>query len=211
MDEYLSEKEQWEEVKGWLKINGPYLAAGVLLASAVLFGLRLWQDRAERLAHEASAKYAQALDAYGRGDASRGATLLTQLERDYAHSAYIDQLRLIAARMAAQTGAFAEAAQNLERVMQDSPDPQLQRLARLRLARVQLAQAKPDVALATLKAVDPGAFAPLYAEARGDILYAKADRAGALKEYRMAIATKVAGSGADSSLLELKIKDLSTP
>lgn len=211
MDEYLSEKEQWEEVKGWLKINGPYLAAGVLLASAVLFGLRLWQDRAERLAHEASAKYAQALDAYGRGDASRGATLLTQLERDYAHSAYIDQLRLIAARMAAQSGAFAEAAQNLERVMQDSPDPQLQRLARLRLARVQLAQAKPDVALATLKAVDPGAFAPLYAEARGDILYAKGDRAGALKEYRMAIATKVAGSGADSSLLELKIKDLSTP
>ena len=65
-------------------------------------------------------------------------------------------------------------------------DHALALIARLRLARVQVAQNKPDEALATLDAVDPGGFALRYHEVRGDAFAAKKDPPSALKEYRAA-------------------------
>ena len=72
---------------------------------------------------------------------------------------------------------------------------------------MQIAQQKPDDALATLNGVEPGAFAPRYHEVRGDAYYAKGDKANALKEYRSARTLDVGGV-TDTSLLDLKISDL---
>ena len=60
-------------------------------------------------------------------------------------------------------------------------DPRLALTARLRLARVQVDQNQADAALATLAGPEAGAFAPRFAEVRGDALLAKGDRAGALR------------------------------
>ena len=35
-DEYYNEQEQWERVKKWLRENGPWLLAGVVLGLAAL-------------------------------------------------------------------------------------------------------------------------------------------------------------------------------
>jgi predicted negative regulator of RcsB-dependent stress response len=91
-------------------------------------------------------------------------------------------------------------------VLQTTSDPGLGLIARLRLARVQLAQGHPDEAIKLLDAVDPGAFAARYAEARGDALLSKGDRDGALKQYRAARAT--GASTVDTGLLDLKINEL---
>jgi predicted negative regulator of RcsB-dependent stress response len=91
--------------------------------------------------------------------------------------------------------------------MEQTEDKQLALVARLRLARVQLAQNKPDEAIATLDAVDPGAFKPRYQEARGDALYAKGDKPGALKEYQSARIGALTQS-IDTQTLDLKIDDL---
>jgi predicted negative regulator of RcsB-dependent stress response len=80
-------------------------------------------------------------------------------------------------------------------------------VARLRLARVQIAQQKSDDALATLNGVQPGAFGPRFHEVRGDADLAKGDKAGALAEYRAARAMDM-GGGRDATLLDLKISDL---
>ena len=77
----------------------------------------------------------------------------------------------------------------------------------LRLARVQAAQGKYDDALATLKVDDAGEFAPRIADARGDVLLAKGDRDGALKEYLAARSAEDNGR-LDFELLDLKIRDL---
>ena len=100
---------------------------------------------------------------------------------------------LAAARVQTEAQQFDQAAARLLQVMQHTHDPALALVARLRLARVQLAQNKPDDAIKTLDAVPPGAFSARYAEVRGDALLAKGDRAGALKQYRAARA-----SGADT-------------
>ena len=90
--------------------------------------------------------------------------------------------------------------------MDTASDPELRTIARMRLARVQSAQGKYDDALATLK-VEGGEFAPRLADTRGDVLLAKGDRAGALKEYLAARASEDNGR-LDFELLDLKIRDL---
>ena len=207
MDDYLSEKEQWEAVKSWLRENGLWIIAGIALGAVGLSGWRWWEAHADRVAVEASGQYEQLLNAFERGDRAQALVLLGRLERDYSPSPYVDQGRLAAARVYVESGELDKASSELQAVTQHSKDPDLALLARLRLARVQIAQQKPDDALATLNGVEPGAFAPRYHEIRGDAYYAKGDKATALKEYRSARAGDVGGV-TDTSLLDLKISDL---
>jgi predicted negative regulator of RcsB-dependent stress response len=108
-----------------------------------------------------------------------------------------------------RNGQLDKAAATLQVLLGRTEDPQLALVARLRLARVQLALSKPDDALATLSAAkDAGAFEPRFQEVRGDIHLAKGDREAALKAYRAAQAGAVSGT-VDGELLDLKINDLS--
>lgn len=207
MDEYLSESEQWEAVKKWLRENTPWILAGVGVGVLALSGWRWWEARTERLAIEAGAKYEQVIEAFGRGDSNRGTQLIEELRRDYGDSPYVDQAELAASRVFVDRNELSEAAARLERVMKETDDEELALLARLRLARVQLAQGEPDAALATLEGVEAGAFAPRYHEVRGDAHLAKGDEAAALAAYRTARAGDVAAV-VDTALLDLKINDL---
>ena len=104
-----------------------------------------------------------------------------------------------------------KAAAALKSVIDHSKDKQLALVARVRLARVQIAQQKPDDALASLDGVDPGAFGALFHEVRGDAEFAKGNKPAALTEYRAAKTADIGssgGGGGDSALLDLKIADL---
>ncbi|HEY0768686.1 MAG TPA: tetratricopeptide repeat protein [Steroidobacteraceae bacterium] len=202
MEEYLSEKERWEWVKAQVRESGPAVILAIALAGAGLFGWRWWQAHLDAGRLEAGAKYTQMVQALERGDRSRALVLLGELEREHAASPYTDQARLMAARVYVDGGELDRAAGELGTVAGHSKDRELALVARLRLARVQIAQGKADGALATLNAVEPGAFSARFHEVRGDAYYAKGDKAAALKEYRSAPA------GAGDSLLGLKIADL---
>ena len=80
-------------------------------------------------------------------------------------------------------------------------------IGRLRLARVESAQGKHDAAIVTLNGAQAGKFEARFAEARGDILFAKGDNAGALQAYQQALSTGEEGV-VDLELLDLKIRDL---
>ena len=113
----------------------------------------------------------------------------------------------MAARVQVEANELDKAAASLKSVMDNATDDELKMIARLRLARVQSAQGKYDDALATLKVDEPGEFAPRLADARGDVLLAKGDRAGALREY-LAARTGENNGRVDIELLDLKIRDL---
>jgi predicted negative regulator of RcsB-dependent stress response len=95
----------------------------------------------------------------------------------------------------------------LQDVLQRTKDKDLALVARLRLARVQIAQKKADDAIKTLDGTDAGAFAARFHEVRGDAYHLKADDAAALKEYQAARLGDVAET-VDPQLLDLKIADL---
>ena len=206
MSEY-SEAEQMERAKSWLKANGIWIIAGIAIGAGGLGGWRWYQERRENQAETASARYEELVDAFSRRDNVRGTTLLEELNREYAWTPYASLGTLIAARVQVEANELDKAAAGLKSVMDNAKDDELKMVARLRLARVQSALGKHDEALATLKVDDPGEFAPRLADTRGDVLLAKGDRDGALREYLAARTTENNGR-LDFELLDLKIRDL---
>lgn len=206
MAEYVDEREQWERAVTAAKEAAPWVLAGLVIAAAGYGGWQYWQQRTMRLTLDAATRYERALDAFGRNDLAAGLALADALIKDYPASPYAAQADLAAARVQVESDALEQAAARLRHVQDTTTDHQLALIARLRLGRVQLAQHQPDAALATLGAVDAGAFAARYSEARGDVLLAKGDREGALREYR---AARTSGANTvDTGLLDLKISDL---
>jgi predicted negative regulator of RcsB-dependent stress response len=210
----LDEGEQWEAVKAWVRQNGLAILAGALIGILGLAGWRWWQARTATQALAANGAYQQLLATFDSGDMDAALKQLDQLRKDYPDSAYAAPAELATARMHVARNELDKAAERLRSVADTAHDTQLRTVARLRLARVQLAQGKPDDALLTLGSADLGAFQSIAAEVRGDALFAKGDKAGALREYLAAQTGRKDGSqqqqvldGA-ADLLELKINDL---
>ena len=208
VEEYLSEKEQWEQVTRWVRENGLWIVAGIVVGAAGLGGWHWYQDHVDSVGSQASAKYTQLVQAFGKSDRTAGFVALGELERDYPSSPYVDQAKLIAARVYVDDGSLDKAVAELQSVVEHSKDAELALLARLRLARVQIAQKKPDAALATLNGLKAGAFEPRMHEVLGDAYYAKGDKAGALKEYMSAKVGDMVAQSLDPQSLDLKIQDL---
>jgi predicted negative regulator of RcsB-dependent stress response len=210
VDEYMNEQEQWEYVRNWVRQNGLWLIAGVALAGLGLWGWRSWQAHQESMYMEANAQYQQMLAAFGKNDMPTVIKLADQLVKDHPRTGYAEQAQLAAARMQVENNQLPGALDRLQKVETSTPDQELKLVVRLRIARIQIEQNRADDALATLSAVDPGAFAGRFAEVRGDALRAKGDRAGALKAYREAQSSQAAQAGNSAGdLLALKINELS--
>jgi len=213
IDDYYNEQEQWERVKQWLRENGPWLVVGVLLGLGALAGWRWWEQRQEARAQSASAAYGLLLETLQSGDRAKGLVLAGEIRAEHGGSAYADQADLVAARALVEAGELGPANERLTRVMKGSKDAQLRLVARARLARVQIAQGSADAAIATLGGAQPGAFAPLFEAIRGDALYVKGDRPGALAAWRKAETEAIAAAAegaptVDLVALQLKIGDV---
>ncbi len=122
MDDYLSEKEQWESIKSFLRENGLWIIAGIAIGAAVLGGMQWWHAHVDEQALQASAKYEQLIQAFGKGDRTQALVLLGELERDYPSSPYVDQGRLAAARTFVESGDLNKANDELRKVMEHSKD-----------------------------------------------------------------------------------------
>jgi predicted negative regulator of RcsB-dependent stress response len=206
VEDYLNEKEQWERVLQWVREQGPWVLVSIALVAAGYWGWNAWQKRTEQRNVAAATAYEQIIYAFSHNSNDGGLKLADELIQNFPSSAYADQANLAAARVEVQDGHLDKAEARLTQVLNSTKDPELALLTRLRIARVQLAQNKPDDALKTLNAVNPGAFAARYAQVRGDVLMAKGDRDGALKEYRSARST--GAETLDVGLLDLKIDEL---
>ena len=208
MEEYLSEKEQWEQVTRWVRENGLWIIAGIVVGAAGLGGWHWYQGHVTSVGEAASAKYNELVQDFAKSDRTAGFVALGELERDFPSSPYVDQGKLMAARIYVDDGALDKAASELQSVVEHSKDADLALIARLRLARVQISQKKPDAALATLNGLKAGSFEPQMHEISGDAYYAKGDKPNALKEYMSAKVTDMVSQSLNPAELELKIDDL---
>jgi predicted negative regulator of RcsB-dependent stress response len=211
VDEYLSEREQAEQLRGWLRENWIWLVAGVALTLGSYYGYRWWQSREAARGAAAEQRYTAMLDAIGGGKREEGIRIAAEVTGDYADTPYADQATLVLARLDVDAGDLAAAEAKLAKVAESSKDPDLRIMARLRLARVQLAAGRYDAALVTLGAVTTPQVQARVLELRGDVMLAQGDKAAALDSWRKAealVAADPQGSAqVDAELLRLKIDE----
>lgn len=212
VDEFLSEREQADQLRRWLRENWVWLVAGVALALAGYYGWRWWESRQAARAVEAGQRFSEMIEAIGAGRREDGVKIAGEVTGEYADTPYADQATLVLARLDVDAGDFSAAESKLARVADGSKDPDLRTVARIRLARVQLAQGRYDAALATLEKVAAPSVQARVLELKGDVKLAQGDKDGALAEWRKAdaaVAADPASAGQlDAELLRLKIDEL---
>jgi predicted negative regulator of RcsB-dependent stress response len=213
VDEYLSEREQAEQLRLWLRQNGIWLLAGVALTVGGYYGYRWWESRGAQRSIEAGERFAAMLDAIGGGKRDEGIKIAGEVTGEFADTPYADQANLVLARLDVDTGNLAGAEARLAAIAAESKDPDLRIVARLRLARVQLAEGRYDEALKSLDAVATPALDARVLELKGDVKLAQGDKGAALDFWRKAqaaVKADPAGSAqVDGELLGLKIDELS--
>lgn len=211
VDEYLDEREQAEQLRQWFKENWLWLVTGVALGLGGLYGWQGWNAYLDGRSQQAGQRFGAMLQALDDNDRATGEQIAAEIASKYGSTPYADQTALVLARLDVESGELDKAATRLREVMDGTDDPELALVARLRLARVQLAQGQHDAALATLDAARAPAIDARLNELRGDILHEKGDRAAALAAYREALARRPAGGAGglvDVELLQLKLDEL---
>lgn len=208
MDDLLTDQQQAEQVKGWLRQNGLFLAAGVVLGLGGLFGWNQWNRYQERQAEAASAAYTTFLQSVRAGQFAQAEAGMATLAAEFGGSPYADQGRLAMARLYLDQGKADQAAESLRLVADTATTEEFRYIARLRLARVLVFQEKYDEALKALK--DPGsrAFAPAFHDIRGDVYSAMGKQAEARSEYEQALNSDAAANLIDRAYVQAKLDDL---
>ena len=200
MDEYLSERQQVEQAKAWVKENAVWAVGGLVIGFTLLFGIKQWNLYNARQAQGAAEKYEAVLQALSSTDTAGADKSVKELADNYSRTPYADLANLAYVRFDVEAGRLDSAVNRLQSVVQATKDPELALVARLRLARVQASLTKYGDALKTLGDTKGATFD----DVRGDILFQKGDRAAAVNAWNAALA---AGSqrGVDRQIVELKI------
>jgi predicted negative regulator of RcsB-dependent stress response len=206
VDEYLSDKEQLERLRQWWRENGWFLLGGVAIGLLAIFGYRQYFAYQDRQSEAAAALYMGVQDAIDGSDTAAAATRFEQLRSEHPDHVYTHQAALLIARAEIVT-APDNAIEKLRFTMEQSDDPDLAMIARLRLARVLAYREQHDEALRLLDVQEPGQFAGQLNETRGDIYVAR----GEIEAARTAYLAAMVAPGAellDRSFLQMKLADL---
>jgi len=210
VDDLLSEKEQLEQIREWWREYGWYLAGGVALGAAILFGMRQFDTYRQTQAESAAAVYQELRLAINDDADAEAVSLLEQLREEYPSSPYTDQAGMLMVIMHLQNQSTRQAIEALRYTLESASDEHLAMIARTRLARLMVSAGRYDEALTLLEGVEAGSFAARFSEIRGDIYYAQGDPDSARTAYSQALNSEQSDL-VDRGLIQMKLDDLAAP
>ncbi len=187
MTEYLTEQEQIELLKQWIKQYSLVILAGLAISLVTITGWRYWQARQQRILNHASSVYDEMLTARAQNNPANTQLQSTKLFTHYSGTTYAQIAALMLARDAVYEKNYTEAEKQLNWVIDHGGAPSYRQVARIRLARVLINENKPDDSLDILKKVEDKSFNGLIDEVRGDAWLAKHDAAKAREAYQQAL------------------------
>ncbi|PID46326.1 MAG: hypothetical protein CSB47_05205 [Proteobacteria bacterium] len=193
-EELKSDEERAEELKAWWRENGTSVAAGIAIAVAGVVGWQQWQQYQTRQAESASALFQQAQNAE-----TDKLNALKKVIEEYDSTAYASLAALSAAAEASQS----DATQTIDalKTASQGKDPNVATIAKLRLARVYIAEGKLTEAESLLDTNLAVAYTSLAEELKGDLYVAKKE----LDKARAAYDKAILGAGSNS-IQYLKMK-----
>jgi predicted negative regulator of RcsB-dependent stress response len=183
-----TEEEQLEELKRWWREHGRTVVAGVVLGLGTVGGWTWWQGHVTAQAEAVSVLYDRLVSTAAGVDHTTTVEQADAIIAQHPDSGYAALSALVGAHAAWRQQDATTARRLLEWAVEHGQEFQVADVARLRLARVLSQAGEHESALATLGQVSGEPFAALVAEARGDVLAARDDSAGAEQAYEAALA-----------------------
>jgi predicted negative regulator of RcsB-dependent stress response len=207
VETYRGEDEQVQALKDWWKENGRAVIAGLVIGIAVIAGYRYWQTYQKTQSRQASLLYAEVIAKATASQPEQAFNAGRKIIDNYGRTPYATLTAFTLARLAVDKSDYETARVQLRWALDNTRDDGFRHVARLRLARVLAAQAKPQQALELLQGQAAPGFDSLYQETRGDIL-AQQDKANAAAEqYRLALGDHELDPE-HRRVLEMKLNDL---
>ncbi len=189
INEYETEEQQVEALKGWWKENGTSLIIGLLVGVSALFGWRYYAEQNNIQAVHASDIYMQVMQsAVTKNIDDKIIDFQNQLINEYSDTPYAALSALTLAKVEYEKGNADAAEAQLELAIKHANDDVIKQIASLRLASVYIEQKKYDEAMALLNMKHNAAYDAQYEELKGDLFSARGDIADARAAYDKAIA-----------------------
>ena len=99
MDDNLTDQQQAELIKNWLKENSKFLIGGLVLGVSGFFGIQFFQQNKLKEAEMASQLYSEIEFAVKQQRLSQAQSLLQKMDTDFANTPYQDQGHLFMAKL----------------------------------------------------------------------------------------------------------------
>jgi predicted negative regulator of RcsB-dependent stress response len=208
-EHYVSDEEQLENIKNWLKTNGPAIIAGIVIGVAAIVGWQYWTAHRAGQAEQASLHYQNLVQSVDRSDYAQAREQGQTLIQEFADTPYGALTGLMLARLAVEEGDMTAAIRHLEWVIEHADLKELKDVVRLRLVRVLLAKDQLDEAEAQLNQINNANFTAQIQELKGDIHSARNQWEEARNAYQAALAAS--GPAGNTQLLQIKLNNLPSP
>jgi predicted negative regulator of RcsB-dependent stress response len=200
----LEEQEQIETLKSWWKQYGTLVLLGVVACLVTIAAIQGWRYYRAQQAERASVLFNQLEQAEAANDSKKVRDIAVQIIDKHGSSQYAAMASLAAAKASFATGELESARKNLQWAMENARDKEMRDVARLRLAGILLDEKKYDEALKLVSTEPTPAYAPLYADRRGDILAAQGKAQEARAAYQSAL-EKLDTRSQYRALVEMKL------
>lgn len=187
MTEYLTEQEQIELLKNWIKQYSVVILAGVVIAIVAISGWRYWQQRQNKILSHASAVYDEMLTMRAQNDAKSTLVQAKKLFSHYSKTTYGPMAALMLARQATLKKDYPEAKKQLQWIIDHSDIASIRQIARIRLARLFIAEHNAQEAISLLEKVEDPNFNGLTNEIRGDAYLTQKNIKMARESYQKAL------------------------
>lgn len=205
----LEEQEQIAALRAWWKQYGNLVVFALLAASLAFAAFEGWRYWQRTQAASAAAVYGEVQKAARANDAKRVRDLAGTLMDKYSRTVYASLGALLSAKTAYVAGDAKTARVQLQWVVENTKDPEIEAVARVRLATVLYDEKAYDEALKVLNGMPAGdAFEGVVASVKGDILAAKGAKAEARAAYQSALEKAARGDPGTREALQMKIDAL---
>ena len=204
----LSEKEQIEQMRTWWSEYGNDVIGGVVVGIGLMVGVGQYRSSTINTQTEASGHYETVFEAVADGDVEEAEAAAAELAASFGSTQYPAQAQLALARLYMDKGRDQDAANALQSVMDEMPDSELGKVARLRLAKVLIYQNNAQGVVDLLEGQPEGAFSGRYADTLGDAYVMLDNVDDARDAYLRAMSDDAARPTVDRVLVQMKLDDL---